>query len=91
MDSLESWKYTMRLFCSANSFDPRRLKQGVKRAPARASEFRARFDWVLSERPFTWSQWEKEFDTSFYDDEDDELYKHLQSIYDYLFLGGPMP
>ena len=89
MVSFESWKKTMRLLCSANMFLPHELKAGLQEDPEGAREFKARFEAVLREKPFTAQAWEDEFDTSF--DEDEEVQEHLQANYDYLFLDCPMP
>lgn len=89
MVSLESWKKTMYLFCSANVFLPHRLKSGLEKDPIGSPAFKSRFEIILQEKPFTAQGWEDEFDTSF--DEDEEVHEHLQAIYDYLFLGGPVP
>ncbi len=89
MVSLESWKKTMFLFCSANVFQPHELKIGLQEDLIGAPAFKARFESVLREKPFTAQSWEDEFDTSF--DEDEEVHQHLQAIYNFLFLDGPIP
>ena len=89
MVGLEGWKNTMFLFCSANVFEPHELKKRLLKNPEGARDFKARFEVVLREKPFTAQAWEDEFDTSF--DEDEEVQEHLQAIYDYLFLDCPMP
>lgn len=89
MVSFNGWKHTIYLYCSANVMHPQRLKSMLAERPEKAQDFRARFEIVLRDKPFTAQAWEDEFDTSF--DEDEEVHAHLQAIYDYLFLDGPIP
>lgn len=71
MVSFNGWKHIMRLNCSANMFLPHELKAWLERGPEQASGFRASFEAVLQDKPFTAQAWEDEFDTSF--DEDEEV------------------
>ena len=89
MVSLARCKSTMYVSCSTNVFRPHELKKRFQGDPEDARAFKARFEVVLREKPFTAKAWEDEFDTSF--DEEEEVQEHLQAIYDYLFLDCPMP
>jgi hypothetical protein len=89
MDSLEAWLRTMFLFFSANTYDPQRLRTRLHDAPKQIEDFRARFVAVLRDRPLTPDDWERHMDFDF--DSTDELYEHLQAIYDFLFEDGPFP
>lgn len=87
MTHMEVFEGFIGFLLSANSFDPRELKLDLEFHPDRLLICRAAFEWVLSNRPYTAQQWEDERETSF--DENDELYAHLQAVYDYIFNDGP--
>ena len=89
MDSLDAWLGTMFLFCSANTYDPERLKAYLGGAPKRAGGFQERFAVVLRDRPLRIGDWERHMGLDF--DSTDDLYAHLRAVYDFLFETGPFP
>lgn len=74
---------------NANHFDPERAKQNLGRKPEPDRRLRAQFARVLTERPYTFETWEDLTAVSL--DTDEELYDHLQHVYDYMFNEGGYP
>ncbi len=89
MITLEYWHDYMHLYCHANAFRPSALKRDLGTDPDFLERFRQRFEWVLATKPIAAREWERRNETSF--DEDEELYEHLQQIYDFMFRDGPHP
>lgn len=89
MVSLDSWKETMFLFCGAETYDPDSLKAGLTENRIAASEFRSRFEAILTDRPMSAMDYER--DIGFHFDEDKELYHYLSALFAFLFENGPFP
>ena len=89
MVSLDSWKETMFLFCGAETYDPDSLKVGLAKNSIDAGEFRGRFEAILSNRPMSAMDYER--DIGFHFEEDEELYHYLSAMFAFLFENGSFP
>lgn len=76
-------------YLNANHFDPERRKQSLGLKPDSDGKLKEQFKLVLEEQPYTFETWEDLTAVSW--DTDEELYDHLQRVYQYLFHEGPYP
>jgi len=63
------------------------MLKNLGRKPEPDRRLKAQFKRVLVERPYTFKTWEELTAVSL--DTDEELYDHVQRVYDYLFNDGP--
>jgi len=89
MPKFENWLETMFLFCSSEVYDPNRLKSYLSKSAQPQAEFKNKYKEVLIERPFSAEDWEREMSFSHEDDED--LYRFLDALYQFLFANGACP
>lgn len=83
------WTSAIHLFAHTNNYDLQALKEGLAENPAAYEVVRRQFDEVLRTRPVT-VEWYAEHANDVLEDEE-ELYRYLQEMYDYLFNEGPWP
>lgn len=89
MNGFEEFEGFAYGYLNANHFDPETVKQSLGRKPEPDRRLRAQFKQVLDERPYTFETWEDLTAVSL--DTDEELYDHLQRVYQYLFHEGSYP
>ena len=87
MNGFEAFEGFAYWYLNANHFDPESRKQSLGLKPNSDRILREQFKRVLVERPYTFETWEDLTVVSL--DTDEELYDHLQRVYDYLFNDGP--
>ncbi len=89
MDRYEPWLQAMYFYCSSELYDLDRLKADVVNNQGKRDFIQSQLKQILTERPFTASDWEKRMNLEHQND--DDLYEFLNALYQFLFEGGAYP